>query len=114
MVARGRAVSVDQHAIPLLEEEDIRGERRCRAEARAEEQYWCGVAAQHGGDDVAFIWQSTSVPAYPGASRELGYRVMGAQMIATPRNPQPARGAIESLQFFSGRNRLVAQARQRF
>ena len=92
MVARGLAVPAGPNAVRLLEEEEVRIARRLRAEMRQNERYWREIARERGGEDVTFIWRGGKVPAYPGADPRLGYSVMGAQVIATPRSAQAAKG----------------------
>ena len=91
MIARGFAVFAGPNAIRLLEEEELRVARRLRADLLRNERYWREIARERGGEDVTFLWRGGKVPAYPGADPRLGYSVMGAQVIATPRSPQPAK-----------------------
>ena len=67
-------------AIRFLEPEE---QFQARA-ARQDEHYWQAVAAQRGGEEVAFHW-------HPSISN--GYVVMGATPVAIPKRPQLAQGA---------------------
>ena len=86
LVARGLAVLSGERAIRLLEQEQVRLARRVQADMRQDERYWREIAAQRGGDEVAFHW-------HPSISN--GYVVMGATPVAIPKRPQLAHVAPE-------------------
>ena len=75
-----------ERAIRLLEQEEVRRARRVQTDMRRDEQYWRDVAAQRGGEDVAFHW-------HPSISN--GYVVMGATPVAIQKRAQLAKGASE-------------------
>ena len=75
-----------ERAIRLLEQEEVRRARRVQTDMRRDEQYWRDVAAQRGGEDVAFHW-------HPSISN--GYVVMGATPVAIQKRAQLAHVAPE-------------------
>lgn len=76
-VERGLAVWTSATSIRFLETPEQFADRA----ARQEERYWRVVAAQRGGDDVAFEWR-------PSISN--GYVVMGAIPVAIHKREQAA------------------------
>jgi hypothetical protein len=75
-----------ERTIRLLEQEQLRLARRLQMDMRRDEQYWREVAAQRGGDDVAFEWK-------PSMSN--GYVVMGAIPAAIHKRAQVAHVGTE-------------------
>ena len=75
-----------ERAIRLLEQEEVRLARRLQTDMRRDEHYWRAVAAQRGGEEVAFHW-------HPSISN--GYVVMGATPVAIQKRAQLAPVAPE-------------------
>jgi hypothetical protein len=76
-VARGRAVWTSESSIRFLESP----EQFAVQTARQDEHYWREVAAQRGGQDVAFHWE---------LSISNGYVVRGATPVAIRKRAQLA------------------------
>ena len=72
--------------IRFLETSEVVMERQLRVEMAKDELYWRAVAAQRGGEEVAFHW-------HPSISN--GYVVMGATPVAIPKRAQLAHVAPE-------------------
>ena len=85
-VERGLAVWTSATSIRFLEAP----EQFALRTARQEEHYWRAVAAQRGGEEVAFHW-------HPSISN--GYVVMGATPVAIQKRAQLAQGASECGRF---------------
>ena len=82
-IDRGRARWVDgeKTVIRFLDEAEVVLRRQLRSEIAREAAYWREVAAQRGGQDVAFHW-------YPSISN--CYVVMGATPVAIQRRTRLA------------------------
>ena len=81
MVDRGRAKWTDgeKSVLRFLDEAQVVLQRQVRSEIAREAAYWREVAAQRGGEEVAFHW-------HPSISN--GYVVMGATPIAFQKRAQ--------------------------
>ena len=81
-IDRGRARWADgeKTVIRFLDEAEVVLQRQVRSEI-ARDAYWREIAAQRGGQDVAFEWS-------PSCSN--GYVVMGATPVAIPKGAQVA------------------------
>ena len=64
--------------IRFLDEAEVVLQRQVRSEI-ARDAYWREIAAQRGGENVAFLWQR---------SISNGYDVMGATPVAIPKGAQ--------------------------
>ena len=82
-IDRGRARWADgeKTVIRFLDEAEVVLQRQVRSEI-ARDAYWREIAAQRGGQDVAFEWS----PSFSN-----GYVVMGATPVAIPKGAQVAR-----------------------
>jgi len=81
-IDRGRARWADgeKTVIRFLDEAEVVLQRQVRSDI-ARDAYWREIAAQRGGEDVAFHWQR---------SISNGYDVMGATPVAIPKRAQLA------------------------
>jgi hypothetical protein len=87
-IDRGRARWADgeKTVIRFLEEAQVVLQRQVRSEIARNTAYWREIAAQRGGEDVAFEW-SRSVSN--------GYVVRGATPVAIPKGAQAAHVGLE-------------------